>query len=146
MIPGREKQQMCTAGTAGRGGEGEGEGSGSDDQSPGIFLYISYSSALFSSCFSWANGSLSKAPIRAPSPVHTGNSDSFFRACLAITSQEGFLQSPHSHITALTTFCDSLIVASITVHVPTLVHILLDSIVLYSAVFSGIVSNIVTAT
>lgn len=133
MIPGREKQQMCTVGTAGRGGEGE--GSGSDDQSPGIFLYISYFSALFSSCFSWANGSLSKAPIRAPSPVDAGDSSSFFRACLAITSQEGFLQSPHSHITALTTFCDSLIVASITVHVPTIVHILLDSSLILCSIF-----------
>lgn len=56
MIPGREKQQMCTVGTAGRGGEGE--GSGADDQSPGIFLYISYSSALVS--FSWANVSCLK--------------------------------------------------------------------------------------
>lgn len=36
MIPGREKQQMCTVGTAGRGGEGE--GSGADDLA---FFYTS---------------------------------------------------------------------------------------------------------
>lgn len=78
MIPWREKQQMCTTGRAGRGGEGE--GSGSDDQSPGIFLYISYSSALFSSRFSWANVSLSKTPICVLSPVDAGDSSSFFRA------------------------------------------------------------------
>jgi hypothetical protein len=89
MILGREKQQMFTEGTAGRGGGGPGNGT---EQSPDIFLCIGYSSALFSSSFSYASSSLSeiaRAHPHAPFTQITGTLSS--RLGLATTSQEAFL-------------------------------------------------------